>query len=460
MITITDLAEKLKEALEKGRSGQFVRENPYERLGLKDNPFHPKFRPNNEDVFIIREDVLVNLAMQIGNAIRLYEENDTTPFRHLLTHGLFGCGKTSTALHFTEDWAEFGFQDYETLYTNLSEWQPPNEYYEDYGASSQVLLTYERFLDKIRQVSKPLILFIDDLDYTVTGNPAIPRIPEFILDIEKRAPHGVIIIGLINSLTISILSDADQIISQANTLSEMAEAEDFAKKSRSFFSNFNPDRFFFPIFSKSEINNLIDKRLRVVRKSSDLFSVKSIDKIAKYSMGLPINALDIASACLTELVAKELDKATASIVTKVADQLGYSTGIKLVDSINHDEVDEKKALSPQRRKIVSYILESQYRDRFFYPKKHLTGLRSSDLAKFIDVNLSTMNYHIKFLTETPNRILESKTDVHDARSKIFYVDWESPIASAVEILTVYHKLQPGKYNVTSQAILLPRRETE
>jgi hypothetical protein len=71
-----------------------------------------------------------------------------------------------------------------------------------------------------------------------------------------------------------------------------------------------------------------------------------------------------------------------------------------------------------------------------------------------------MNYHIKFLTETPNRILESKTDTHDARSKIFYVDWESPIASAVEILTVYHKLKPDKYNVTSQAILLPRRENE
>jgi hypothetical protein len=55
---MTDLAEKLKEALEKGRSGQFVRENPYERLGLKENPFHPKFNPNNEDVFIVREDVL------------------------------------------------------------------------------------------------------------------------------------------------------------------------------------------------------------------------------------------------------------------------------------------------------------------------------------------------------------------------------------------------------------------
>ncbi|MHA1444749.1 MAG: hypothetical protein ACTSR4_08390, partial [Candidatus Hodarchaeales archaeon] len=103
---------------------------------------------------------------------------------------------------------------------------------------------------------------------------------------------------------------------------------------------------------------------------------------------------------------------------------------------------------------------SQYRDRFFYPKKHLAGLRSSDLARFIDVNLSTMNYHIKFLTESPNRILESKTDAHDARSKIFYVEWESPIASAVEILTVYHKLQSDKYNVTPQAILLSRRETD
>jgi len=457
---MTDLAEKLKKALEKGRSGQFVRENPYERLGLKQNPFHPKFNPNNEDVFIVREDVLVNLAMQMGNAIRLYEENNITPFRHLLTHGLFGCGKTSTALHFTNDWAEFGFQDYETLYTNLSEWQPPNEYHEDYGASSQVLLTYERFLDKIQHVTKPLILFIDDLDYTVTGNPAIPRIPDFILDIEKRVPHGVIIIGLINSLTISLLSDADQVISNATTLSEMAEAEDFARKSRSFFSKFNPDHFFFPVFSKKEINSLIDKRLKIVRRSSGLFSVKSIEKIADYSLGLPINALEIASACLTELVANELDKTTASLVTKVADQLGYSTALKLVESINQDEVDEKKALSPQRRKIVSYILENQYRDRFLYPKKHLEGLRSSDLAKFIDVNLSTMNYHIKFLTETPNRILESKTDAHDARSKIFYVNWESPIASAIEILTVYHKLQLDKYNVTSQSILLSRRETD
>ena len=457
---MTDLAEKLKKALEKGRSGQFVRENPYERLGLKENPFHPKFNSNNEDVFIVREDVLVNLAMQIGNAIRLYEENNITPFRHLLTHGLFGCGKSSTALHFTEDWAEFGFQDYETLYTSLSEWQPPNEHYEDYGASSQVLLTYERFLDKIRHVSKPLILFIDDLDYTVTGNPAIPRIPEFILDIENRVPHGVIIIGLINSLTVSILSDADQVISKATTLSEMAEAEDFARKARTFFSKFNPDHFFFPVYSKSEISNLIDIRLKVVRKASDLFSTKAIDKIAEYSMGLPINALDIASACLTELVSKELDKTTASVVTKVADQLGFSIGLKLVESINQEDADEKKALSPQRRKIVSYILENQYRDRFFYPKKRLDGLRSSDLAKFIDVNLSTMNYHIKFLTETPNRILESKTDAHDARSKIFYVDWKSPIASAVEILTVYHKLKQEKYNVTSQAILLPRRENE
>ncbi len=457
---MTELAEKLKEALEKGRSGQFVRENPFERLGLKENPFRPKFSSNNEDVFIVREDVLVNLAMRIGNAIRLYEDTPSTPFRHLLTHGLFGCGKTSTALHFTEDWADFGFQDYETLYTNLSEWQPPNEYNEDYGASSQILLTYERFLDQIRHVSKPLILFIDDLDFTVTGTPAIPRIPEFIADIENRVPHGVIIVGLINSLTASILSDADQVISKATTLADMAEAENFALKARTFFSEFNPDHFFFPVFSRIEINNLLHKRLNVVRRSSELFSSKAIDRIAEFSMGLPINALDIASSCLTELVANELDKATASIVTKIADQLGYSAGLKLVDSISQDEVDEKKALSPQRRKIVSFILESQYRDRFFYPKKHLDGLRSSDLAKFIDVNLSTMNYHIKFLTEAPNRILETKTDAHDARSKIFYVDWKSPIASAVEILTVYHKLQSEKYNVTSQSILLPKRGSE
>ena len=127
-----------------------------------------------------------------------------------------------------------------------------------------------------------------------------------------------------------------------------------------------------------------------------------------------------------------------------------------------DEKEETTSiLTPKRREIISVILEHQIRENFFFPPTKMEGLRSSFLADFFGVNLSTMNYHIKPLTSTkPDPILETKDDDTDARSKIFTVNLESPMATAVEILTIQHKLQHEKYNVTTQSILIQRRDEQ
>ncbi|MHA2093463.1 MAG: hypothetical protein ACW98F_02350 [Candidatus Hodarchaeales archaeon] len=442
---MADVTDKIKEALQAGRSGQVSRKTPYERFGFQQNPFQLKSTQSAEELFIMREDVLVNFATQIGYAIRLFEEDSSSPFRHQLTHGLHGSGKTTIAQHFTEEWEKFGFKDYETIFTSLKNWREPQQARGLYSASSKTLQTYERFLNEILRATKPLILFVDDFDYTITGTSAIPRCTEFFADIVSRAPYGAIIVAFVNSLTLTILVETE------NT-----------NLSRSFYSNFNPDHFFFPVFSKTEVRQLLIKRLRDVRKPIDLFSVKSLEVIADHSMGLPPIALKIASACLHELITQNIERVTSSLVMNVINQSGFRNAVSLIESLDHAEVEDSvNILTPKRRDIVISILQHQTRERYFFPPTGADGLRISNLAQQFGVNLSTMNYHIKPLTQTePLPILESQDDVHDARSKIFKVDMKTPIASALEILTVYHKLQAERYHGSTHSIQVEHREAE
>ena len=109
---MTKLADKLREALKAGRSGQLAQQTPYARFGLTHDPFRLDVDPDSPDFLIAREEVLLEFAIQIGNAIRLFDEDSASPFRHLLTHGLQGCGKSSLARHFDREWAQIGFQDF------------------------------------------------------------------------------------------------------------------------------------------------------------------------------------------------------------------------------------------------------------------------------------------------------------------------------------------------------------
>ncbi|MHA1969602.1 MAG: hypothetical protein ACW964_17620, partial [Candidatus Hodarchaeales archaeon] len=220
------------------------------------------------------------------------------------------------------------------------------------------------------------------------------------------------------------------------------------------------EQFFFPIFSRAEIRKLITQRLRVSRNPTDLFSAKSIESLADYSLGIPTIALKIATACLNELIVQNADKVTTNITKTVISQMGFLEIVHLVDSMDSDPDDETGSfLTPKRREIITNILCHQIRESFFFPPTGTEGLRSSDLAELFGVNLSTMNYHLKPLTSsTPIAILEAKDDIHDARSKIFCIDWDSPISNALEIITVYQHLKHDQYHVKPTAILSSRRE--
>lgn len=439
---VDQLTDKLKKALEAGRSGKFAKKTPYERFGFTQNPFRLDIDPDNPDFQIARVDVLLNFAGQIGNAIHIFEEDPVAQFRHLLTHGLRGCGKSSLARHFDRVSDQIGVQDYETIYTDLENWREPFEV-QEFGSSSKTLETYEKFLLKITLVEKPLIIFIDSLDYTITGTPAIPRVKDFIADIESRAHHGVIIIGFINSLTLSVLLESEQHI-----------------LARAFLPFFYPEHFFFPIFSKAEIRKLITSRLSVSRSPTDLFSAKSIEKIANFSLGIPTVALNLATACLNELIVQNTDRVTTDIINTVITQNGFNEIVHLVESIDKDSVDETSNLmTPKRKEIIAIILGHQISELFFFPPTRNEGLRSSDLAELFGVNLSTMNYHLKPLTSSlPVPILEAKDDAHDARSKIFCINWDSPMSNALEIITVFQQLKHEKYHVKPTSILLSRRD--
>lgn len=438
VLTLPDVTDKIKEALRAGFSGETSFQNPYKRLGLPANPFHRKQAESDEHSFIVREDVLVNLAMHLGNAIRLFESDFSSPFRHLLTHGLRGCGKTTQALHFTEQWSDFGFRNYEILYENLSTWIDPNELRESFSSSSKSLKTYKRFLNNIAHVTKPLIILFDDFDYALTGTSAIPRFRNMFADIEARAPNGVIIIGIVNSLTLTTIQNP-----QSDHIS------------RSLFSQFNPDHYFFPVFSKTEIRQLLNSRLRDARRPTQLFTIKALELIADFSMGIPTSALKMGSACLNELIVGDLEKVDSNIALKVIEQSGFSQAAKLVESMDGtDEDDPIHLLTRKRLDVIDLILNHQIRERYFFPPTGIDGLRISDLAQEFGVNLSTMNYHVKPLTQTePIPILQSKEGITDARSKILRISWKTPIADALEIITVSRKLTSTRYHVTDQAII-------
>ncbi|MFX1518222.1 MAG: hypothetical protein ACFFC6_18140 [Promethearchaeota archaeon] len=262
-------------------------------------------------------------------------------------------------------------------------------------------------------------------------------------DIETRAEHGVIIIGFVNSIALSVLMEANQKV-----------------LARDFLSYFNPEYFFFPVFSKTEIRRLITQRLSVARNPQDLFSAKAIEMVANYSLGIPTVALQLATDCLDEIIIQDINKVTAHIVSAVVGREGYNIAEELVESIDKDTSEETSMLlTPKRRDIIAAILGHQLQERFFFPATGVDGLRSSDLADFFAVNLSTMNYHIKPLTSSlPIPILEAKDDVHDARSKIFYVNWNSHMAHALEIITVYQRLKQEKYHIQPKNIFLSRRK--
>ncbi|MFX0174168.1 MAG: AAA family ATPase [Candidatus Hodarchaeota archaeon] len=439
---MTQLADKIKEALEAGRSGQFAKKTPYERFGFKQNPFRLKIDPDELELQIAREDVLLEFAVQVGNAIRLFEEDLVSPFRNMLAHGLRRCGKSFLARQFVREWDQIGVQDYKTIYTNLSEWREPIELQEEFGSSTKTLETYENFLKKIKILEKPLIIFIDNLDYTITGTPAIPRIRQFLGDIEKFGHHGFIIIGFVNSLTLTVLQDPEHKILAHN-----------------FLSLFNPEYFFFPIFSRAEIRRLIIQRIKTARSPTELFSAKAIELIADHCLGLPTIAMQIASACLNELIAQNIVKVTTKVVKAVLSQLGYIDAVKLVESVIEGTDEETTSLiTPKRKDIITAILSHQLRERYFFPPTGVEGLRTSDLAELYGVNLSTMNYHIKPLASSfPVPILETKDDIHDARSKIFFINWQSHMSNALEIITVYQQLNQTQYHITPKAILSPRR---
>ena len=135
--------------------------------------------------------------------------------------------------------------------------------------------------------------------------------------------------------------------------------------------------------------------------------------------------------------------------------------MQLVETVDagHDE-ETTSLMTPKRRDIIAAILSHQIREQYFFPKTGVEGLRSSDLAELFGVNLSTMNYHLKPLTSSLNvPFLEVIEDVHDARSKIFCVNWQSHMANVLEIITVFQHLRQEKYNITPSAILLSRRKS-
>ncbi|MFX1516922.1 MAG: hypothetical protein ACFFC6_11465 [Promethearchaeota archaeon] len=438
---MTKLADKIKEALKAGRSGQLAKRTVFERFGFPHDPFQQKVDPNNPDFYVAREEVLLDFAIQVGNTIRLFEEDPLSPFRHLLAHGLRGSGKSHLARHFDREWDQIGFQDYTTIYTDLSFWREPVA--DQFSSSTKTIETYESFLQNIKLVDKPLIIFIDDLDYTITGTPAIPRARQFMADIEARAENGVIIIGFVNSIALTVLLEANQKL-----------------LARDFLSYFNPEYFFFPVFSKTEIRRLITQRLTIARNPLGLFSAKAIETIANFSLGIPIVALQLASDCLEEIIIQDITKVTARIANTVVNEKGYNLAVDLVESVGEDTSEETVSLlTPKRRDIIAAILGHQLQERFFFPTTGVDGLRSSDLADFFAVNLSTMNYHIKPLTSTlPVPILEAKDDIHDARSKIFYVKWNSVMAHALELIIVHQRLTQEKYNIDPNTIFLSRRE--
>jgi hypothetical protein len=212
---------------------------------------------------------------------------------------------------------------------------------------------------------------------------------------------------------------------------------------------------------------LLLQRLKVARTPTDIFTVKAIDLIADHSLGLPTVALKLATACLNDLVirneeGKDSNKVTFSIVTSVIGQFGYDTAIKLVESIDHSPDEElgeeiQSLITPKRREIIAEIFNHQIQEQFHYLPIGI-GLRSSDLAERFAVNLSTMNYHLKpLITASPISLLEAKDNIHDTRSKIFSINWDSHISYTLEILTVYHRLQKRQYHIHPKTILLSRR---
>ncbi len=438
----SDLADKIAQKLRAARSGEISIKSPYERLGFSGDPFLIDVDLNDPKYLVEREDVFLQFAERLGLAIHAFEEDRDSNFRHLLSHGLLGTGKSSLALHFVKNSKYFGFGDFEVIYTDLDTWKADLEVRNQYDNPSTSLEKFDNFLRNLAPITKPVIIFIDNMDRMVVGGPEIPRAREFFAEVKLHATHGFIVIGFILSMTLSVLQETD----------EQAQA-------RAFLTFFNPGHFFFPVFSKYEIQELLLQRLNIVKRPVGIFTPNALTLIADYSFGVPRVALNLASDCLNHIIVEGLDRVTSKTVKDVLNNSGYNLATRIVESITREEENELTVLlTSKRREIVSKVLGHQLRERFFFPPTEMDGLRSSDLAEHFGVNLSTMNYHLKPLSKTyPVPLLRTKDDLTDARSKIFYIDWQTHIATALEIIVIYQRLAADKYNIKPETILISQR---
>lgn len=422
VLSMSNLNKKIKEALKAGRSGKFFGRSPYEFFDLEENPFRVEVDPFDIDYHIEREQFIIDFAKRVGYSIQLFESDPTSTDSNFLVHGSRGSGKTFLSNFFHQNWSIWGFSDYETKIIDFSSLIELNN--DDLSISR----SYNSFLNQIKTSKRPQIVIADNIDYTITGNDFIPRFETFLKEIKEEARYGVFIIGFIRSFTLY-------------TITHTASFNE-----RIFLSLFHSNRFFIKNFENKEIKSLLLKRLKKVGKENSLFTNSSLDLIALISFGNPIVALKLADDCLTELInLPDLNKVTKTITKDVAKRKGYIFSYKIVQSIFESEESEDTELSilftSKRQEVILSIFNHQFREKYFYPSETTGGLNPSELGKILNVNMSTLSYHIKPLVyDCTFPLLEVRGHPLDARSKMYRVNMKSHVSYALELFMIHKYL--------------------
>ncbi|WP_455140185.1 hypothetical protein [Candidatus Hodarchaeum mangrovi] len=437
------LFQKLRDDLRRSSSGQLHRKSSYELFGFERDPFLSPRDLFGENLFIERDMVLSDLVKTLGACcFSHFQADSSSPFRHLLLHGLRGSGKSSMVQFLTRNWDQIDLHGFKSVYVDLFSWQAPFNLDGEILSSDASPINYDRFLTSLASFTTPIILFVDGIDLTLTGSFAIPRLSELFQALNSRLPHGFIFVGLMSSLGLASLSP------------------DLRQYLFSYFSDF----FFYPVFSRLELRDLLLKRMAGARSPFELFSSKTLDLIIENSFGLPHLALFLAKVCLDRLILLKrfegTDKLTASLTSRILEEYHFSVAKQLIESIDsEDESDSFIAmLTPKRKEILAAVLFEQYRARNFFSDARVDGLRNSELADMFLVNLSTMNYHLKPLLLS--KLLSEGKHPQDYRSKLLTFEWDSPIAFAAEIFIVYHHLRDKVFALEPAALLLSRRTEE
>ncbi|MFX0090846.1 MAG: hypothetical protein ACFFBD_03705 [Candidatus Hodarchaeota archaeon] len=440
---MSEFEEWASKLLEQGYEQKIDLTQPYAYYGFNRDPFDRNLAVNEKSAF--QTPPWGELIVQIGSALRNMVEAKGNISWHLLVVGPSGCGKTTFAKrlsHLKDPTSE----DDLAFYLDAAQWVDSINHSSIRGGSEEpespesqyirAVLTYDTWLGNLSRESALLtrlktakVLFVDNISLLCGKNPQLPLLESFQHDLESFTGTKHLIVGFIRK--------NEWIYLKNNYMDTSIQ---------SFLGSFHPEKIFLSPFSKKELVELLERRLKTSSKEDkeDLlpFTQETLIAIAENSLGVPAIAIKLAEDVLRYWVSAAKRE---EIQREDIEEFVHAQQIPLAKKMLRKQMD----LSSKRLDILLEVLSSNAESKIV--GKEAPGITNKAIAQKFGVRMSAISYHLKHLAEE-HPILIRRTDPNDARSQLYYTKGIFIVALEYLFLDEREKMPDlGDKNIEQQA---------